>query len=65
MMSEAVQILKSIEAELKLIRYRLEAIEEALSEEMTTNDKEDLKQALEEREKGETISLEEAVRRLT
>jgi len=65
MMDEAVQILKSIEAELRLIRYRLEAIEEALSEEVSTNDKEDLKQALKEHEKGETISLEEAVRRLT
>jgi len=64
-MSEAIQILKSIEAKLKLIRHRLEAIEEALSEEMPTNDREDLKRALEEHEKGETISLEEAVRRLT
>jgi len=41
----------------KLIRYRLE--------EMSNNDKEDLKQALKEHEKGETTSLEEAVRRLT
>jgi len=64
-LGETVQILKNIEVELKLIRHRLEAIEEALSEEMSANDKEGLKQALKEHEKGETISLEEAVRRLT
>jgi len=63
--SEAIQILKNIEKELELIRYRLEAIEEVLAEEMSTEDAEDLKKALEEHEKGETVSLHEAVRRLT
>jgi len=64
-MSEAIQILKNIEKELELIRYRLEAIEEVLAEEMSAEDAEDLKKSLKEHEKGETVSLQDAVRRLT
>ena len=64
-MSETSQLLKDIQGELKLIRRRLEAIEEALSEEMSADDAEALRQAMEEHKRGETISLEEAARRLT
>ena len=64
-MSKTPQLLKDIQGELKLIRRRLEAIEEALSEEMSPDDAEALKEATEEHHRGETISLEEARRRLT
>lgn len=64
-MSETSQLLKDIQGELKLIRRRLEAIEDALSEEMSADDAEALKEAVEEHKRGETISLEEAARRLT
>ena len=64
-MSETPQLLKDIQGELKLIRRRLEAIEEALSEEMSPDDAEALKEATEEHQRGETIGLEEARRRLT
>lgn len=64
-MSGTSQLLKDIHGELRLIRRRLEAIEEALSEEMSADDAEALRQAMEERKRGETVSLEEAARRLT
>jgi len=51
-MSETSQLLKDIQGELKLIRRRLEAIEEALSEEMSADDAEALRQAMEEHERG-------------
>ncbi len=46
-----------VEHELRLIRRRLEAIEEALAEEMTTDDKKALKEALEEHRHGKTIEF--------
>jgi len=50
--------------EIKLIRLRLEAIEEMLSEEeLGEDDKKALREALEEHRRGETVSLEEALRR--
>jgi predicted nucleic acid-binding Zn-ribbon protein len=48
----------TIEKELKLIRQRLEAIEEALAEEMTASDKRDLKEALAEHKRGKSIPFE-------
>ena len=62
---EATQLLKNIQAEIRLIRQRLEAIEEALSEEMSADDLTALREAEQEHKKGETISLDEAARRLT
>jgi hypothetical protein len=41
--------------ELHLIRERLDAIEEALGEQMTTEDKKALDEALEEHREGKTI----------
>lgn len=64
-MSETSQLLKDIQGELKLIRRRLEAIEDALSEEMSVDDAHALREAVEEHKRGETITLEEAARRLT
>lgn len=64
-MSETSQLLKDIQRELKLIRRRLEAIEDALSEEMSVDDAEALREAVEEHKRGKTISLKEVTRRLT
>jgi len=44
-----------LERELHLIRERLEAIEDALGEEMTADDKESLEEALKEHRQGKTI----------
>lgn len=44
-----------LERELHLIRERLEAIEEALGEEMTADDKKALEEALKEHREGKTI----------
>ena len=46
-----------LERELHLIRERLEAIEEALGEEMTDDDREALKEALKEHREGKTIAF--------
>jgi hypothetical protein len=45
----------SIEKELRPIRQRLDAIEESLPEEMTEEDKRDLKRALEEHKRGKSV----------
>jgi len=44
-----------LEKELHLIRERLEAIEEALGEEMTADDKKALDEALKEHREGRTV----------
>jgi len=44
-----------LEKELRLIRQRLESIEEALAEEMTNDDKRALQEALKEHREGTTI----------
>lgn len=44
-----------VERELKLIRQRLESIEEALAEEMTEDDKRALREALKEYRSGKTV----------
>ena len=46
-----------LEKELHLIRDRLEAIEEALGEEMTADDKKALEDALREHREGETVAF--------
>lgn len=46
-----------LEKELHLIRERLEAIEEALGEEMTADDKKALEEALREHREGKTITF--------
>jgi hypothetical protein len=46
-----------LERELHLIRERLEAIEDALGEEMTDDDKEALEEALREHREGKTIAF--------
>lgn len=48
----------TIENELKLIRQRLEAIEETLAEEMSESDKRDLKEALADHRQGRSLSFE-------
>ena len=51
--------------ELKLIRAKLEALEEMLSEEeVSEDDKKALEEALEEHKRGKTIPLDEALRKL-
>ena len=52
-----------LEKELKLIRKRLDSIEEALGEEMTVDDKNELKLALEEHRQGKTIPFAKARKR--
>ena len=47
----------AIEKELRLIRQRLESIEEALAEEMTEDDKRALREALQEHRAGRTVSF--------
>lgn len=44
-----------VEKELKMIRQRLEAIEEVLAEDMTQEDKRSLKEALKEHREGKSI----------
>lgn len=64
----AVDISKKIDAlygELKLIRAKLDALEEMMSEEEASeDDKKALSEALEEHREGKTISLDEALRKL-
>ena len=47
----------TLERELHLIRQRLEAIEDALGDEMTDQDKEALEAALKEHGEGKTIAF--------
>jgi len=47
-----------LEKELRLIRQRLEAIEEVLAEEMTEEDKRSLKEALREHREGKSVPFE-------
>jgi hypothetical protein len=55
----------ALSEELSVIRAKLEAIEEMLSEEeFGEEDKVALEEAMKERERGETISLDEALRKL-
>ncbi len=49
-----------LEKELRLIRQRLEAIEEVLAEEMTEEDKRSLKEALREHREGKPVPFERA-----
>lgn len=44
-----------VEKELKLIRQRLESIEEVLAEEMTEDDKRALSEALKDHKSGKTV----------
>ena len=46
-----------MEKELHLIRERLEAIEDALGEEMTADDKRALEEAVKEHREGKTIAF--------
>jgi hypothetical protein len=46
-----------LEKELHLIRERLEAIEQALGEEMTTDDKKALEEAMKEHREGKTATF--------
>ena len=46
-----------MEKELHLIRERLEAIEDALGEEMTADDKRALEEAMSEHKQGKTIAF--------
>jgi len=66
--STAADISRKIDAmrgELKLIRAKLEALEEMLSEEeVSEEDKKALEEALEEHKRGKTIPLDEALRKL-
>jgi hypothetical protein len=52
-----------VERELKLIRKRLDSIEEALGEEMSREDKKALKEALEEHKTGKTIPFDRVRKR--
>jgi hypothetical protein len=57
-------VLKKVEEELRLIRVKLESLEELLAEEMTKEDVKALTEALSDYKKGETISLNDAKRKL-
>ena len=46
-----------LEKELHLIRERLEAIEQALGEEMTADDKKALEEAMKEHREGKTVTF--------
>jgi predicted nucleic acid-binding Zn-ribbon protein len=52
----------NIEKELRLIRQRLEAIEETLAEEMTKEDKRDLKEAIAEHKQGKSVPFDKVRR---
>ena len=52
-----------VEHELKLIRKRLDSIEQALGEEMSREDKKALKEALEEYRTGKTIPFDKVRKR--
>ena len=52
-----------VEHELKLIRKRLDSIEQALGEEMSREDKKALKVALEEYRTGKTIPFDKVRKR--
>jgi hypothetical protein len=47
-----------LERELELIRQRLDSIEEALADEMTSEDKAALQEALDEHRRGRTVPFE-------
>lgn len=53
----------SLEKELKLIRQRLDSIEEALAEEATEEDKRAFKQAMKEYKEGKTIPFRPKARK--
>jgi len=57
--SEIIAILNDIRAEIRIIRMKIEAIEEILGEEMSEEDRKALKEALEEHRRGLTVPLEE------
>jgi hypothetical protein len=48
---------KPLERELHLIRERLEAIEDALGEEMTADEKKALEEAMREHREGQTVTF--------
>jgi len=50
-----------LEKELHLIRERLEAIEDVLGEEMTTDDKRALEEGMSEHKEGKTIAFKKKV----
>lgn len=55
--------LDALHRELVLIRIKLEALEAMLSEEASENDRAALEESLAEHERGETIPLDEAIRK--
>jgi len=57
--SKIIAILNDIRAEIRIIRMKIEAIEEILGEEMSEEDRKALKEALEEHRRGLTVPLEE------
>lgn len=59
MQSEILEILNDIRAEIRIIRMKIEAIEEILGEEMSEEDRRALEEALEEHRKGLTVPLKE------
>ena len=59
MSSEILEILNDIRAEIRIIRMKIEAIEEILGEEMSEEDRKALEEALEEHRKGLTVPLKE------
>jgi len=62
-MSQFPMAQSTIEKELRLIRKRLDAIEEAIAEEMTDDDKAALKEALKEHREGRTIPFKSRSRK--
>lgn len=52
-----------LEKELHLIRERLQAIEDALGEEMTGDDKKALEEAIKEHKEGKTVAFKSSVSR--
>jgi len=64
LLSEILAVLNDIRAEIRIIRMKIEAIEELLGEEMSEEDKKALEEALEEHRKGLTVPLEEVERKI-
>ena len=64
MSSEILAVLNDIRSEIRIIRMKIEAIEELLGEEMSEEDKKALEEALEEHRRGLTIPLGEIEREI-
>ena len=56
--------LRELKELVRLLMLRVEALEDAVGESISDEEREDLREALKELKKGETISLEDAMKKL-